>query len=78
MSACCSEHPEQPGVLCDKEQPCAGYHASTSASMVWGVQEVPAAPPQAVQRRRGPRVDTTAERARIAVLTQRVQAARRK
>lgn len=33
--SCASPHPERPDVLCDKDEPCYGYHASAQAQQVW-------------------------------------------
>lgn len=33
--SCASPHPERPDVLCDKDEPCYGYHANAADHAVW-------------------------------------------
>lgn len=51
-AVCCAQHPERESVLCDKPSPCTGYHANAYQRLVWGVQEIAAAPPVPAERRR--------------------------
>lgn len=50
---CASPHPEQPGVLCDKDAPCSGYHASARHQTVWPGTPLPERPPGAARTRKG-------------------------
>jgi hypothetical protein len=42
--SCASPHPERPDVLCDKDEPCYGYHASAQAQAVWPGTALPETP----------------------------------
>lgn len=45
VPVCGAQHPERPGVLCDKADPCTGYHANAREHVLWGVQEMPVVTP---------------------------------
>lgn len=41
---CQQPHPEQGDVLCDKDEPCYGYHANAQAQKVWPGNPLPPTP----------------------------------
>lgn len=44
--SCASPHPEREDVLCDKDEPCYGYHANATASAVWPGNPLPEPAPR--------------------------------
>lgn len=48
---CQHPHPERPDVLCDKDEPCYGYHASATAHAVWPGTPLPDRTPPARTRK---------------------------
>lgn len=55
MPDCSVPHPEQPDVLCDKGQPCFGFHANALAGLSWPGNPLPVreAPKEGAKTRKG-------------------------
>lgn len=50
---CASTHPDHPLILCDKNDPCYGYHANAGLNMVWPGNPLPERPPEKARTRKG-------------------------
>ncbi len=72
---CTAEHPDRQDVSCDKQLPCAGYHANALQGLVWPHESglpVPQAPAPVRGRR------TATSKAEIAVIAQRAARSRQR
>jgi hypothetical protein len=63
VSHCSTPNPERPEVLCDKGQPCFGFHANAIAGLTWPGNPLP--------EREDPKKGSGSRKGKLALIAQR-------
>lgn len=63
MTECSTSHPERPEVLCDKADPCFGFHANALVGLTWPGNPLP--------KREEPKEGAKNRKGKLALIAQR-------